>query len=444
MPKVLLCDDEPALLFTLAEALDRPGYTTTAVRSAEEALGQLDEADVVVTDLVMGAMSGLDLVRAARVSNPLLPVILLTARGSERLAVEAMRAGAYDYLTKPFGVEELRLVVARAAEASSLRRAARRSDAAQATGRAVVGDSPRWRALVDAALRVSPREVPVLLRGETGTGKELIASMIHAASARRGRPCVRVNCAAIPAELAETELFGHARGAFTGATTAHRGWFAQADGGTLVLDEVGELPLAVQARLLRALQEGEIQPVGAGRVSKVDVRVVAATHRDLAADVTAGRFRQDLYYRLSVIELRVPPLRERAADIPALVMAFVERYRARFGLDEVRFTPALVAALAGRAWPGNVRELENAVARIVALSEGGVIDVAATAVLDLDGPAEAAPSGTLRDQVDAFERALVARVIGECGGNQSEAARRLGVTRTTLIEKTKRLGVAGR
>ena len=202
MPKILLCDDEPALLFTLSEALDGRGYETVTVPSAEAALARLDEADVVVTDLVMGAMSGLDLVRAARASDPLLPVILLTARGSERVAVEAMRAGAYDYLTKPFGLDELRLVVARAAEASALRRAAQRSDAAQATGHAVVGESPRWRALVDAALRVARREVPVLLRGETGTGKELVASMIHAASARRARPCVRACAASMTPALA--------------------------------------------------------------------------------------------------------------------------------------------------------------------------------------------------------------------------------------------------
>jgi two-component system response regulator AtoC len=265
--------------------------------------------------------------------------------------------------------------------------------------------------------------------------------MIHAASERRERACVRVNCAAIPTELAESELFGHAKGAFTGAAAAHAGWFAQAHGGTLVLDEVGELPLAVQARLLRALQDGEIQPLGTGRVAKVDVRVVAATHRDLAADVAAGRFRQDLYYRLSVVELRVPPLRERADDIPSLVSAFVERYRARFELASVRFTPALVASLSARPWPGNVRELENAVARIVALSDGGTLDVDALAALDLDAPPAPAASASLRDQVDGFERALLTRVLGECAGNQSEAARRLGVTRTTLIEKLKRLGV---
>ncbi len=444
MPTVLLCDDEPALLFTLEEALDLPGYRTLSTRSAEEALARLDESDAVVTDLVMGAMSGLDLVRAAKKSDPALPVILLTARGSERVAVEAMRAGAYDYLTKPFGVEELRLVVARAVEASSLRRDARRSAAASLIGRAVVGESAPWRRLVDSALRVARREVPVLLRGETGTGKELVASMIHAASERRERPCVRVNCAAIPTELAESELFGHARGAFTGATASHQGWFARAHGGTLVLDEVGELPLAVQARLLRALQKGEIQTVGAGRVERVDVRVVALTHRDLAADVAAGRFRQDLYYRLSVVELRVPSLRERAGDVPALVAAFVERYRQRFALDDVRFTQGLVSALEARLWPGNVRELENAVARIVALSEGGSIDVDALEALDLDASAQGPSTASLRDQLDAYERSLLTAAMRAAGGNQSEAARRLGVTRTTLIEKLKRLGVDGR
>ncbi len=444
MPTILLCDDEPALLFTLEESLDLPGYRTVSARSAEEALARLDEADAVVTDLVMGAMSGLDLVRAAKRSDPSLPVILLTARGSERVAVEAMKAGAYDYLTKPFGLDELRLVVGRAVEASSLRRDARRSAAARAAGRSVVGESPRWKGLVDAALRVARREVPILLRGETGTGKELVATMIHAASERRDRACVRVNCAAIPTELAESELFGHAKGAFTGAASSHQGWFSQADGGTLVLDEVGELPLAVQARLLRALQEGEIQPVGAGRVSKVDVRVVASTHRDLAADVAAGRFRQDLYYRLSVVELRVPALRERVEDLPLFVAAFTERYRARFGLDAVRFTPALVAALSARPRPGNVRELENAVARIVALSEGGTLDLDAMASLDLDAPAPTPSQGTLRDRLDAYERALIVETMRAAKGNQSEAARRLGVTRTTLIEKLKRLGVDGR
>jgi DNA-binding NtrC family response regulator len=443
MPTILLCDDDPALLFTLEEALDLPDYRTVSTRSAEEALPRLDACDVVVTDLVMGAMSGLDLVRAAKRIDPALPVILLTARGSERVAVEAMKAGAYDYLPKPFGVDELRLSVARAVEASALRREAQRSATAERVGRLVVGESLRWRSLVDAALRVARREVPVLLRGETGTGKELIASMIHAGSARRDRACVRVNCAAIPTELAESELFGHARGAFTGATSAHVGWFAQADGGTLVLDEVGELPMAVQARLLRALQEGEIQPVGAGRVTKVDVRVVASTHRDLAADVAAGRFREDLYYRLSVVELRVPPLRERTDDVPRLVAAFVGRYGARFGIDDLRFTPALVAALAARPWPGNVRELENAVARLAALSEAPLVDVDAMAALDLDAVAAPSTNSSLRAQLDAHERGILVAAMRAAGGNQSEAARRLGITRTTLREKLERLGVTG-
>jgi transcriptional regulator with GAF, ATPase, and Fis domain len=288
--------------------------------------------------------------------------------------------------------------------------------------------------------RAGRRDDTVLVRGETGTGKELIAAALHAESARHAAPLVRFNCAALPAELAESELFGHARGAFTGATADRRGYFAQADGGTLVLDEVGELPPAVQAALLRALQGGEIQRVG-GRVEKVDVRVIACTNRDLAAEVTAGRFRQDLYYRLAVIELVVPALRDRRADIPLLVEALRRRWAARLGIEEVTFAPALTAALAARDWPGNVRELENAIARVLTLCEGTVGPEALRLLGTPESAADAA--APLRSQLDAFERQLLARVLAECAGNQSEAARRLGVTRTTLLDKLKRHGLRG-
>jgi two-component system response regulator AtoC len=289
---------------------------------------------------------------------------------------------------------------------------------------------------------VAGREVPVLIRGETGTGKELIATLLHAASPRAQRPLVRFNCAAISAELAEAELFGHVKGAFTGAVATRSGFFAQADGGTLVLDEVGELPMAVQPKLLRALQQGEVQAVGASRVERVDVRVVACTHRDLAAEARAGRFREDLYYRLNVVELTVPPLRERREDIPLLAEAFRARYAQRFSLVDARLSPALVEALRARDWPGNVRELENAVARLLALSEGGELGV--EALSRLSASPESAPqagTGTLREQVAAFERSLIARALEETGGNQSEAARRLGLTRVTLIDKLKRHGL---
>jgi DNA-binding NtrC family response regulator len=279
----------------------------------------------------------------------------------------------------------------------------------------------------------APRDVAVLVHGETGTGKELIASLIHAESPRRDGPLVRFNCAAIAPELAEAELFGHARGAFTGATAERAGFVAQAHGGTLVLDEVGELTPAIQAKLLRTLQDGEIQPVGAGKIGKVDVRVVACTHRDLEADARAGQFRADLYYRLAVVKLHVPPLRERAGDIPALVAAFRRRWALRFDMPDVQLSPALVAALAARDWPGNVRELENAVAALLATSDGGEIDVTA-----LGAPAAKADTAPLRARVEAYERSILADTLRATGGNQSEAARRLGVTRSTLIEKLKR------
>jgi two-component system response regulator AtoC len=379
-----------------------------------------------------------------------------------------MRAGAYEYVTKPFDVDELSLAVERALEARGLRVQNRRLAAERAIGRGVVADSPSMRRLLDAVARVAPRDVTVLVRGETGTGKELVAAMLHAQSRRAAGPLVRFNCAAIPGELAEAELFGHARGAFTGATQSRRGFFAEADGGTLVLDEVGELPLALQPKLLRALQEGEIQPVGAGRVEKVDVRVVASTHRDLEAEARAGRFREDLYYRLAVVELWVPPLREHREDVPALAAEFARRYAERFGMEGVRLSPAVVERLTGADWPGNVRQLENAVARLVALSDGGVLgpdglDLARGPVggaggdaPDAGGPAaeespphEAGDPGeaggeeggpTLREQLDALERSLITRMLAKTGGNQSEAARRLGMSRTALIDRLRKYG----
>jgi two-component system response regulator AtoC len=440
---VLVVDDEPAVRFTIQQALESAGHAVLLAGDPDEAAPQLAACDAVLTDLVMPRRDGLSLLAEARAADPDLPVVLLTARGTERDAVAAMKLGAYDYLTKPFALDELRAVMARAVEARALRRSARQLALERSMGRPLVGDGAAFRRLIDDARRVARRQVTVLLRGETGTGKELVASLIHAESPRRDGPCVRFNCAAIPAELAEAELFGHTRGAFTGAVAARRGYFAQADGGTLVLDEVGELPLSLQPKILRALQEGEIQPVGAGRVEKVDVRVVASTHRDLRAAAGEGTFREDLYYRLAVVELTVPPLRERREDIPALLDHFRRRYAARFDLGDVRFTDGLVAALAARPWPGNVRELENAVARMLALSEGGALGVECLARLSGEAPTPDAPGGAqgLREEVAGFERALLQRALAASEGNQSEAARRLGVSRMTLLDKLKRHGL---
>ena len=439
MASILIVDDEPAVRFALEEALTTGGHDVIACASAAEARARAGDADVVVTDLVMPGQDGLALLAELRRDEPELPVVLLTARGSERTAAQAIKAGAWDYLPKPFAVDELRLVVGRAVEARALRRAARAADVTRALGTELVGEAPAWRRTVEQARRVARRDVAVLIQGETGTGKELIASLIHAESPRRDRALVRFNCAAIAPELADAELFGHVRGAFTGAVGDRAGFVAQADGGTLVLDEVGELAPAIQAKLLRTLQEGEIQPVGAGRIARVDVRVVACTHRDLEEEARAGRFRADLYYRLAVVKLTVPPLRERAADIPALIEAFRRRWAARFDMPEVRLAPALVAALAARDWPGNARELDNAVAALLAVSDGGEVGVEALGAAPAGAsPGERAP---LRARVEAYERAILADALRDTGGNQSEAARRLGVTRSTLIEKLKRYGL---
>src|SRR5438128_3165287 len=383
------------MLFALKELTKQRRHEVVLARSGQEALAHLEGVDAVVTDYAMPEMDGVQLLQAIRERDESLPVILLTAHGSERIAVRAMKAGAYEYVTKPFDIEEMGLVIERALEARALRVQNRRLTAEKAIGRSIVGDSAAMRRLIDAVTRVAPRDITVLVRGETGTGKELVAALIHGESKRAKGPLVRFNCAAIPGELAEAELFGHTRGAFTGATQARRGFFAEADGGTLVLDEVGELPLPVQAKLLRALQEGEIQPVGAGRVERVDVRVVACTNRDLAAEARARRFREDLYYRLAVVELLVPPLHEHREDIPALAGQFVRRYAERFGMDRVRLAPELVDALQRADWPGNVRQLENAVARMVALGSGGDIGLEAFALASTapaaDADAEAPP-----------------------------------------------------
>jgi two-component system response regulator AtoC len=290
-------------------------------------------------------------------------------------------------------------------------------------------------------LRIAKRDVPVLLRGETGTGKELLAGLLHAGSARRAKPLVRFNCAAITEELADSELFGHVRGAFTGASASHRGLFARADGGTLVLDEVGELSPRLQPKLLRALQFGELSPVGSDSLERVDVRVVACTHRDLLALSKSGRFREDLYYRLAVLELEMPPLRERCEDIPLLAEVFARSAAERFGLEGVTLSPELLDVLGARAYPGNVRELENLVTRLVALSDGGVIDVA---TLDRPEPAAtpSAGAGTFREQVERLERTLLTGALSAAGSNQSEAARKLGLSRATFLDKLKRYGIA--
>jgi len=445
MTKVLVVDDEPAMRFVMQGILEGHGLEVVTAESAVDAVTMLDDIDVVVSDYAMPHMDGMELLEKIRVINAALPFILVTSQGSERLAVRALMQGAYNYLRKPFDNDELFYTIERAAETRRLRLAERERALEAAVGVRIIGRSPALSRVLDAVSRVASKDVTVLIRGETGTGKELVASLLHANSQREKQQMVVFNCAAIPAELAEAQLFGYARGAFTGAVASHDGFFVQASGSTLFLDEIGELPLALQAKLLRVLQEREVQPIGSTQVKRVDVRVIAATHRDLAAEVKAGRFREDLYYRLNVVELTVPPLRERRSDIPMLAREFARKYSERFGLGYVvQVTPELIEQLEQQPWPGNIRQLENAIARCIALATTRTVGreallAPAESADSADGDGQGGPS--FREQVEAFERNLIRHAMQASGGNQSETARRLRINRATLYDRLRKYGM---
>ena len=451
MSRVLVIDDDAALRFTLEAVLTDAGLSVETATGGDEGLAAFEArgADVVLTDLAMPGKSGLDVLEAMRAQDPSVPVLMLTAHGSERVAVAAMKAGAVDYLPKPFDPEELVLAVKRAADTRKLRLENARLRTETSVGRAIVAESAAMKRVLDLVARVAPKDVTVLFLGESGSGKEVMAAALHAHSRRADKAFVRFNAAAIPAELAEAELFGHVKGAFTGAVASRQGYFQAADGGTLFIDEVGELAAPLQAKLLRAIQSGEVQPVG-GRAEHVDVRLVAATNRDLAADVKTGRFREDLYYRLDVVTIRVPPLRERPEDVEPLVRTFARIYADRYGMGGVELEPALVDALRKHAWPGNVREVENTVARLLAVAPDERVTLALFRSLDdrphaaLDSGNDPGPSHPLRRRVEAFERAIIAEQFESCGKNQSETARRLGISRPALIEKLHKYGLIGR
>jgi two-component system response regulator AtoC len=448
MPKVLVVDDEDAMRFALSEIMEENGLEVVCAASTDEALRHVDGVDVVVTDFAMPGRTGLELLDEVRAIDPSLPLIMVTAHGSERIAVQALKRGAYDYIAKPFDNDEVSYSVRRACETRALRRSADRLEL-ESAGIRIVGDSPALSRTLQAATRLADKDVTVLVRGETGTGKELFANLLHAKSRRAMRPLIKFNCAAIPHDLAEAQLFGYARGAFTGAGNAHAGYFVQANGGTLVLDEIGELALPLQSKLLRVLQEHEVQPLGSARVEKVDFRLITSTHRDLAAEVRAGRFREDLYYRIAVVELLVPSLRERPDDIPPLAREFARKYSERFGLDGViQLAPELLGLLSRAQWPGNVRQLENAIARCVALATGSVIgpqafeliqnpSVGSSSAPDSSPPPKAG-GPSFREQMEAFERNLLVGALAATQNNQSEAARRLGLNRATLYDRLKK------
>lgn len=446
--RVLVIDDEPGHRMMLRAVLEDRGWLVSEAGGGREGLARLAETvpDAVLLDMRMPDMEGSAVLAEITATRPGLPVIMLTAFGSVGAAVEAMKHGAYDYLTKPADNDELIAVLGRAHEYARLLRENAALKAGLPRGPELIGQSPAIERLRQTIAQVGPSEATVLILGDSGTGKELVAEMLHAASHRASGPLIKVNCAALPGDLLESELFGYVKGAFTGAVTNKPGRFQLAEGGTLFLDEVGELPLALQAKLLRAIQEREIQRLGSDSVLKVDVRIIAATNRDLLADVQAGRFREDLYYRLNVVNLRMPALRERSEDIPLLARHFLERFAARNRKELKGFTPATMDVLVRYPWPGNVRELENALERAVIMAMGDYLterELPTNIVARVRGgrAAEAQPSSMAGLALEEVEKAAISQTLKETGWNKSEAAKLLGITRTTLNSKIKKYGM---
>ncbi|HXG02571.1 MAG TPA: sigma-54 dependent transcriptional regulator [Candidatus Binatia bacterium] len=435
--RVLIVDDDPAMVVLIERHLGAEGLATTGVTSGEAAAALLEHERfaVILTDLVMEGVDGLELLRRARRLQPQARVILMTAFGSVPSAVAALREGAADYLTKPFKLAEVSESVRRALGAP------RRADTGPADAlEALEARSPAMQAFVAQLREVAASEATVLLLGESGSGKELAARSLHRASPRRHGPFVPINCAAIPESLLESELFGHEKGAFTGAAHRRRGLFAEAHGGTLFLDEVAEMPVPLQAKLLRALQDKAVRPVGGRDEVRVDVRIVSATNRDLAARVRDGRFREDLYYRLAVIPLRLPSLRERPEDILPLARQFLARAAGAAGKALVDFSPEARSWLEAYRWPGNVRELENLVERAVALARGPVVHLDDLRP-DLTGPLS--PDTGVRPTLAELEDSYIRRVLAETRGDKRAAARILGVSVRTLQRRMPRARDAG-
>ncbi|MBZ4421624.1 sigma-54 dependent transcriptional regulator [Myxococcus sp. RHSTA-1-4] len=447
--RILVVDDHVEMGRMLSDPLTDEGYTVDLATGGEEAirLARTRLYDAVLTDLRMEKVDGLDVLEAVRAMDPDVPVLLMTAFGGVESAVEAMKRGAYHYFTKPFRLDEVLVFLKRALAERRLRaenRALRQQAAERSSLGALVGRSAPMRALYELIERVAHSGAAVLLRGESGSGKELVARALHFEGPRAEGPFVAVNCTALPHHLLESELFGHVKGAFTGATSARRGLFVEADRGTLFLDEIGDMPLELQARLLRVLEDGEVRAVGADASRTVDVRIIAATHQDLEARVREGRFRADLFYRLNVVTLRMPPLRERREDIPLLVEHFISRSRARNPRSRLQgLTPEAVAALAALPWPGNVRELENLVERLVVLAPG---ESASLDDLRPHLPPEAAESQPLaRAQQELWplrrlEAEYITWMVARCGGNKTRAAELLGIDVSTIHRRERERG----
>jgi DNA-binding NtrC family response regulator len=461
-PRVLVVDDDKIVLRAATEILQRVGYSVLAIDDAVEALAAMKDPsiDVACLDIKMPNLSGMDLLRAFKKDRPDVEVIMMTAFATVETAVEAVKAGAYDYLTKPFeNIDVLSLAVGRAVEKKSLRdrtRVLEEALVARASFEELVGQSPQMRAVFDLVETVAFSNATVLIQGESGTGKELVARAIHFRSSRKDKPFVAVNCSALTETLLESELFGHVRGSFTGATSNKKGLFEAADGGTLFLDEIGDVTPAMQVRLLRVLQEGEVKRVGSNESTRVDVRVIAATNVDLAKAREQGRFREDLFYRLNVITVQLPPLRDRPEDIPLLAQHFLARFRQKTGKNVTGFSPQALEALTCARWVGNVRELENAIERAVVLTGGPVIELEdlppdirnqrqrGSSEVEVLSLAHLPYAQAKKLAMRAFERRYLSALLEKSGNNVSEAARAAGVDRSNFRRLLKQYEVGGR
>ncbi|MGQ0714205.1 MAG: sigma-54-dependent transcriptional regulator [Gemmatimonadaceae bacterium] len=446
--RILIVDDEPALRHTISTILREEGHEVTTASHGEEALAALatSPADLVLCDVRMPVMDGMTFVERFTASGNGSLVVMMSAYGDADTAIAAMQRGAYDWIQKPFRAEEIILVVRKAMEREKLRQHVRRLEEELSSLRnakeSIVGASASMRAAIDVARKVAPHPSTVLITGESGTGKELVARLIHQESPRATGPFVAVNCGAIPEALLESELFGHEKGAFTSASRDKAGLFEEAHEGTLFLDEIGELPVALQVKLLRALQEGEVRRVGATTSRPVDVRVVTATNRDLQADVASGRFRADLFYRINVVVIDLPPLRSRPEDVPDLVHHFIARAATRLGMPTAGISPAAMRVLAEHSWPGNVRELENAIERALVLCEGSRIEVGHLSQLAAPRD-DAAASDTLsiKLRTSELEKTLIQRALERTRGNRTHAARLLDLSHRALLYKIRAYGL---